>query len=220
MRSLTGFITATIARKGKFLKFLIFWYTRSMEEIEVKFLDIDVSVIEAKLIAIGATKVGETLSRISCFDYPNYRLRDTDAWIRLRTEFDKTALTYKQRLGATSHDGSTSDTGMKEVEVEVSDFDKAKEFLFSIGLIEKFAEERKRVRFEKDGIEIDIDTWPLLSPYLELEGNSWEALQALATLLGLPWESHMKCSAMQVYALNGIDENSYSVLTFDKQIKK
>ena len=191
-----------------------------MEEIEVKFLDIDVAQIQEKLQVIGAERIGEAPSQIECFDYQDHRLAASQAWVRLRTEFEKTELTYKQRLGVTSIDGSTSDTGMKEVQIEISNFESARQFLLSIGLIEKFTEERKRIRWQKDEVEIDIDTWPLLKPYLELEGKTWESLQELATLLGLVWDDHKKFSAMQVYALSGIDENSYSVLTFDQQIKK
>lgn len=191
-----------------------------MEEIEVKFLNIDEKIIEQKLLECNAQKIGETVSQICCFDYPDYRLATDSAWIRLRTEFGKTELTYKQRLGVTSQDGSTKDQGMKEINTIVSDFETTKEFLLAIGLIEKFTEERKRVRYIKDTVEIDIDTWPLLKPYVEIEGTSWNEVEKTAELLGLNWEDHIKCSAMQVYALSGINENDYKVLTFKEQIKK
>ncbi len=77
-----------------------------MEEIEVKFLEVNAEELENKLSNIGAEKIGETLSRITNFDYPDYRLKEEKAWVRLRSEFGKTTLAYKQRLGVSSEDGS------------------------------------------------------------------------------------------------------------------
>ncbi len=191
-----------------------------MEEIEVKFLNIDVLTIEARLGEIGATKVGETLSRITNFDYPNYSLKDMKAWVRLRSEFNKTTLSYKQRLGVTSDDGSTSDEGMKEIEISVSSFDTTKDFLLAIGLIEKFSQERKRIRYMKDDVEFDIDIWPLIDPYLEIEGPSWKKVEKSSTELGLDWAQHFRGSFGQVCQKYGFDDHDYSIFTFDKQIKK
>jgi len=191
-----------------------------MEEIEVKFLDVDITSLEEKLKSIGATKVGETLSRIISFDYPDYRLKEIKAWVRLRSEFGKTTLSYKQRLGVTSDDGSTSDEGMKEIEVIVEDFDTTRNFLLAIGLIEKFSQERKRIRWVKDDVEFDIDTWPLVPTYLEIEGHSWERLEKVSTDLGFDWNHHFRASFGQVCQKYGFDDHDYSVFTFEKQIKK
>ncbi len=163
------------------------------EEIEAKFLEVDITALEAKLESIGATKIGETLARITCFDYPNYSLRDNNAWVRLRTEFNQTTLAYKERLGVSSQDSSKNDEGMKEVEVTVSDFDTTKKMLFAIGMIEKFSQEKKRIRWQKGDVEFDIDTWPLTPSYLEIEGTSWESVEKATKELGLDYSKHLRC---------------------------
>ncbi len=191
-----------------------------MEEIEIKFLEVDIPSLEEKLESIGAKRVGETLSQIICFDYPDYRLRDKNAWVRLRTEFNETTLAYKERLGVSSHDASTPDGGMKEIEVTVESFDQTKLFLLSIGMIEKFSEERKRIRWEKGTIEFDIDTWPTIPPYLEIEGDSWEEVEKAAEDLDLDYKKHLRCTAHNVFLKYGFDEHDYSIFTFEKQIKK
>lgn len=191
-----------------------------MEEIEAKFLEVDIESLEKNLFDIGAKRIGDTLSQITCFDYPNYSLKDKNAWIRLRTEFGKTTLAYKERINVSSQDASSPDGGMKEIEIEVSDFEKTKELLFAIGMIEKFSEERKRIRWERGSIEFDIDTWPLTPPYLEIEGTSWEEIQKVSEELGLNYNDHLRCSAHNVFIKYGFDEHDYSIFTFDKQVKK
>ncbi|MES2930899.1 MAG: CYTH domain-containing protein [Patescibacteria group bacterium] len=191
-----------------------------MEEIEVKFLDVNIESLEKKLLDMGAEKIGETLSRITCFDYPDYQLRDKNAWVRLRTEFNETTLAYKERLGVSSEDASIKDDGMREIEVVVSDFDTTKSFLFEIGMIEKFSQEKKRIRFKKDTIVFDIDTWPLTPPYIEIEGSSWDDVKTAAENLGFKYEDHLRCSAHNIFIKYGFNDHDYSVFTFAEQIKK
>mgnify|MGYP001566398982 CR=1 FL=1 len=190
------------------------------EEIEVKFLNINPEEIEKKLKAIGATRVFEKLYKRRVFDYPDLRLNSRGAWIRLRDEQDKTFLSFKQRLGIKTRDGKTNDEGMEEVEVEVSDFEKTAELLRKIGLKEKFYEENRRIRYQLDSIEFDIDFWPGLEPYLEIEAASWMKIEEAIKLLGLNPEDKKIFSTYQIYQLKGIDENDYQKITFEKMIKK
>lgn len=191
-----------------------------MEEIEVKFLDINVDEIQDKLLSIGAEKAGETISEIVCFDYPDYSLKSINAWVRLRCEFGKTTLAYKERIGVSTQDSSVRDGGMKEIEITVSDFEQTRNFLKNIGMIEKFEEERKRIRWIKDDVEFDIDIWPLTPAYLEIESDSIDKVKNASQQLGLNYEEHIVCSAHNVFLRYGFDEHDYSIFTFDKQIKK
>src|ERR1044072_9268520 len=124
-----------------------------MEEIEVKFLDIDVAALEKKLLEIGAVKVGEYFYKRQVFDFPGFPLNAQGAWVRLRDEGDKVTFGFKKRIGYEKHDGSGSDEGTEEVEVTVSDFEKTRELLHRIGLIDKFYQENRRIRYEQDGVE-------------------------------------------------------------------
>ncbi|MDP3974680.1 MAG: class IV adenylate cyclase [Candidatus Jorgensenbacteria bacterium] len=190
------------------------------EEVEVKFLNIDSEAIQKKLAEIDAKKVGEYFYRRQVFDYPGFPLDKKAAWVRLRDEGDKIMLTFKQRLGVTSHDGSTSDEGMKEVELVVSDFEKTDEFLRSIGMIHKFYQENKRIRWMKDNIEFDIDTWPKLDPYLEIEAPTWEKVDEAVALLGLDPADKKIFSTHQIYKMNGIYELDYTRMAFDGFVKR
>lgn len=191
-----------------------------MEEIEVKFLNVGPDLIERKLREIGAEKIFDKNYRRKVFDYPDLRLNNKGAWVRLRDEKDKITLTFKQRIGVKTHNGTANDKSMEEIEVEVGDFNKTAEILSSIGLKEKLYEENRRIRYLLGSIEFDIDFWPQLEPYLEIEAVSWEEIDRAIQLLGLNPKDKKIFSTYQVYQLKGIDENDYQEITFKNMIKK
>jgi len=191
-----------------------------MEEIEVKFLNIKPNIIERKLRKIRAKKIFDKLYRRRVFDYPDLRLHKKGAWIRIRDEGDKITLTFKQRVGIKSHDGKTNDKTMQEIEVEVKDFDKTANLLRAVGLEEKFYEENRRIKYKLGEIEFDIDFWPKLKPYLEIEAHSWKEINKAIKLLGFNQKDKRIFSTYQIYQLTGINEEDYKEITFKKLVKK
>lgn len=163
------------------------------KEIEAKFINIDKDEIIVKLNSIGAKKVfDERLLRRCVYNLP---IKKEGAWARVRDEVDKVTMTYKRVV-------SESLDGVEEVEVQVDDFDKAREFLRSVGLEEKAYQETKRLRYiiEEDEVEFDIDTWPGLEPWIEIEAKSEETVIKYSELLGFDWSQAMFGSADIVYA--------------------
>jgi adenylate cyclase, class 2 len=198
-----------------------------MEEFEVKYLDINPEEIEKKLVAIGAKKVFDKLYRVKIFDYPDLRLNnDEAAWVRLRDEGDEITLTFKQRYGMPvingklGGTGETNDGGMKEIEVIVDDFEKTAQIFYAVGMIDKFIEEKRRVRYQLDDIEFDIDYMPGLNPFLEIESTSMARVEEGIKLLGLNPDEKKIFSAFQIYALNGINMLDYKAFLFSGLIKK
>lgn len=189
-----------------------------MEEIEVKFLDIEALHMEKKILEIGAKKAFDRVYKIKVFDYPDLRLDKDYSWLRLRDEGDKVTLTFKKRLGA--RDGVKNDDGMLEHEIVVSDFDQTAKIFESIGLALKFYEEKRRIRYLLEDIEFDIDFCPALKPYLEIESDDWAKIDRAISLLGLDPKDKKMYSTMQIYKQNGIDEHDYIEMTFDRLVKR
>lgn len=189
-----------------------------MDEIEVKFLNISPGKIEQKLKALGAVKVFDRLFKRRVFDYPDLRLNSRGAFIRVRDEGDKIMLAYKERQCLGQNNGN--DTGMKEIQFEVKDFTLACDFLLAVGLYEKFYEENRRICFRLNHTEFDIDFWPLLNPYLEIEAATRQEIDQAVSLLGLNPADQKVFTTFQIYELNGINELDYEILTLEKQIKK
>lgn len=192
-----------------------------MEEIEAKFLEVNVVKLKEKLEQNNAKFVGSFDYKRKTYDFEGLLLaKSRNGWVRLRDEGERVTLAYKQRLGVKVNDSSIPDEGMKEIEVVVSDFNLTDIFLKSINLIEKFYEENRRERYVLDEVEIDIDTWPMIPTYVEFEGSKWSSVKKVAEKLGFKWEEHLRCTTMQIYRKYGIEENDYSVITFNEQIKK
>ncbi len=191
-----------------------------MEEFEIKFLEVDVPELEKKLLAIGAKKVGKYNYRRAMFDYPDWRLDKEHAWLRLRTDGKETTLTYKQRIGVRSKDGSIPDEGMKETEITVSDYQKTFQIMKSVGFIIKLEVESRRIRYEKDKVVFDIDFYPKIPPFVEIEADSLASVKATAWSLGFNPGEGLICSPTQVYNKYGIHLDEYSSITFEKFVKK
>lgn len=191
-----------------------------MEEFEAKFLDVNPSEIERKALALGGRKVFDRMYHRAVFDYPDLRLDKQAAWVRVRDEGDQVTMAFKQRTGTGASDGSSNDGGMVEEEVTVSDFATACRILRHIGLTDKFFIENRRVRYEFDDVEVDVDWYPQLEPFLEIEGPSWEVVDMAIAKLGLDPKDKKVFSATQIYALKGIRDKDYSRITFDEMVRR
>ena len=101
-------------------------------------------------------------------------------------------------------------------ELEVSDMDKCGELLRQIGLEAMRKLEKYRHTFELDGVTIDIDTWPKIPTYVEVEGPSVKSLQKACDKLDLDWEKRFDGDAREVFRHYGHDLDKISVATFSE----
>jgi len=151
-------------------------------ELEVKFTHIDIEAIRQALKAAGATlEQPMRLMKRALIEEPHHEAEH--AFIRVRDEGDKITLTFKRRDDPAA---STIDS-VKELEVEVSDFDKTVAIFSEAGWHYKTFQESRRETWKCDGTEVVIDEWPWLNPYIEIEGESEADVRAAAEKLGLSW---------------------------------
>lgn len=177
-------------------------------EIEERILDIDVDSTIKKLEDLGAKKIGEWFQRRYTYDFNPRRYGQ---WIRLRTNGEETTLTYK------NVESNTID-GTKELEIVVSSFDDTNEILKILGYTPKNYQENRRIRYMYNDVEIDIDTWPMIPTYMELEGPSVEKIKELEEILEVDKSkiTTLFCDdlATEFY---GIDINSFKELKFKEE---
>lgn len=180
------------------------------KEIEARFLDINKDALIKTLNDAGAIDKGDDILKEVIFYDQSGKWSDDGRFVRLRTRQGKTIMTYKH----ISHDAVDS---AKEIEFEVPDTELAEVFLTNIDLVASRHQEKRRHTFTLDGVTIDIDTWPQIPTYVELEGESEEALQNVAKKLGLDWNSAVFIDARkiieQVYA---VPVGSMKWFTFDR----
>lgn len=173
-------------------------------EHEAKVLDIDPAMVEESILELGGRKLGDRLMRRHVYDViPG----DRSTWIRLRDTGDEVTLTVKK---------ITSDriNGTHEVEVTVDDFATTDALLGLLGFTAKSYQENRRVSFVLDGARLEIDTWPRIPPYLEIEADSTEHVLRVAQALGYAESDLTAENTIDVYARHGIDLAGIADLRF------
>ncbi len=176
-------------------------------EYEVRVLDIDVDNLLKKLEELGAKKKGEYFQRRYVYDF---KPKLEGKWIRLRTNGENTTLTIKD----IRDDNSIS--GTLELEEKVEDFDKTHLILKELGYEAKAYQENKRITYVLDDIELDIDSWPFIPTYLEIEGKNEEVVKKYIELLELQNCIITSEGVTKVYARYDIDVESYKELNFEE----
>jgi len=160
------------------------------KEIEAKFINIDIEQMRSRLLECGAVceKPMRLMKRVVY-----HQANDHDAFIRVRDEGDKITMTYKRFLDSTAIDG------VVEVETTVGDFDDAATILDQTGLYREAYQETRRETWQLDGVEIMIDEWPWIEPFVEIEGESEEAVRTVSEKLGFDWSKAVFGGVASVY---------------------
>lgn len=162
-------------------------------EYEARFLAIDVDSILDKLSEASATCVmPRTLMRRIVFK--NSDIEQRGGWLRLRDEGHRTTLTYKQTTGATS----AIDTTL-EAEIIVSDFAATRALLEAMGFKALRYQENYREEWTLGEVTFDLDTWPDLPTFLEVEGPDEDTVRTAAEQLGLDLSHASFGSVDEVY---------------------
>lgn len=167
--------------------------TKNMEiEFEATFLDIKKEDVRKKLKAIGAKLIKpEFMQRRYTFNLPKGSYSPT-SWLRVRDEQDKITMTYKEVKGKDIKD-------QKEITLEINDLENGKEFLEKIGCRGKSYQETKRELWKLDGVEICIDTWPFLEPFVEVEGKSEKKVKEVSQKIGFDYSKAFFASTTEFY---------------------
>lgn len=175
-------------------------------EYEVRVLEIDEKSIKNKLNKLKAVLVEDVFQKRYVYDF---NPKNPNKWIRLRTNGKKTTLTIKN-VETSNIDGT------RELEVVVDDFDTTNDILNELGYIPKGLQENKRIRYDLNGVEVDIDTWPGIPTYLEVEGSSEEEVYHTLDLLGIPRDRSTSLDVQSIYIeIYGIDIEKEPNLSFD-----
>lgn len=176
-------------------------------EIETKVLDIEQASLEQTLVSLGAEQTQKTRLIVDW-----YRIKDTkegeDPWfLRIRSNSEgKHEVTWKARsdiLGtARKH---------KEINFLISEPGKLADLFEELGL-EKYAhQEKDRTSYKLHEWNFDIDQYPKMPAYLEIEGTSEEHVNEAIKLLKLEnnptWAKGERILIQDTYKLDWYNMN-------------
>ncbi len=151
-----------------------------MDEIETKILEVDPKSISEKLDSLGAELILDTKFAVDWFRTKDSQEGDDQWFLRIRTTAQgKSEVTWK---GFSTVLGDSR--RHKEISFEIAEPKKMGDLFLNIGL-EKYAHQDKlRKSWQLKDWRFDLDTYPNMPSYLEIEGKSeahiQEAIQSLA----------------------------------------
>ncbi|MEG0221583.1 MAG: hypothetical protein RR702_04215, partial [Clostridia bacterium] len=108
-------------------------------------------------------------------------------WIRLRKTGEKVELTIKHILKRKKL-GYDIDK-INEYEIKVDNLEVANLILEQFSIVPRGYQEKYRISYEYDEMQIEIDKWPKIPAYVEIEGKNVEKIYNLAKLLGYEKEN-------------------------------
>ena len=161
-------------------------------EYEATFIEVDKDEIRARLRSVGAQLVKEEfMQRRTVFNLPP-SARVPGSWIRVRDEGEQITVSVK------IVDGDKIEN-QKETCLTVDNYTEAETFLSTIGCEWCAYQETLRERWELDGVEVTIDTWPFLEPFVEVESDTEARVRIVAEKLGFDWATAKFCSVDTLY---------------------
>ena len=174
-------------------------------EYEIRVLEIDKDKLIKRLNELNAKFIGEFNQKRYVYNI----IPKTDGrWLRLRTNGKKTTLTYKS-VEKNSIDGT------KELEIEVEDFEKTNSLLELVGVKNKGYQENNRIQYILDGVEIDIDSWPLIPTYVEIEGENEESVLNILKKIAIDDKKVTTLDVQSLYKeIYNIDITKIDILKF------
>jgi adenylate cyclase class 2 len=162
-------------------------------EYEATFININKDEIRQRLQSVGATLLRpEFLQKRINFKLPLGH-EQKGAWLRVRDEGDKISLSLKVVDGERIED-------QKETQLIIDNFENGRALLISIGCVEKAYQETRRELWVLDGVEVTIDEWPFLPPYVEVEGDSEASVRSVSEKLGFEWSQARFCAVDALYS--------------------
>lgn len=114
-------------------------------------------------------------------------------WLRVRDEGNKITMSLK------IVDGNKIEN-QKEIQLTVDNFEQAVNLLETIGAQKKAYQESKRELWKMGEIEIIIDEWPFLEPFVEIEGKSEDEVKTIAEKLGFDYSKAKFCAVDTLYS--------------------
>ncbi len=151
-----------------------------MQEVEVKFLEINTKEIIGKLKSLNAKKVFEGEIKAIFFDFPVDPLSKKQILVRLRKKGEKTELTIKETKD------NKSVKIADETEVYTSNYKKTLKILNLLGLKElEHRPAKHRISYQLEDIHFEIDTFEGVPTFLEIEVDAVEKIEKAVSLIGL-----------------------------------
>lgn len=164
-----------------------------MMEVELKILEIDPAIITQKILQLGGVLVTpERIVATQKFDTTQGEIKNKKDLFRIRKNGETIEITYK--LNRSQNDGFRR---AEEIETTVGDWEKIQRIIYALGFVSTQYQEKKRTTFSLNQTLIEIDVFPSIPPYIEIEGEE-ENIKKTVSDLGYSIDDTSSLSATEV----------------------
>lgn len=164
-----------------------------MNEIELKFLDIDVDEIKFKIESLGAILKYDIEIESFSFLADDFHGSDSNKkYLRVRKIGSDVVLTYK--------DPATDSkmTSRNEIEIKVDDYEKAILLIEKLGFTKGEVFRKHRIHYEFDTVHFELDTLENIPTYLEIETQTEDEMKSICEKLGLDMTMGKKGTIVEI----------------------
>lgn len=171
-------------------------------EIETKVLDIDRDEIEQKLTSLGAEKILDTKLTVDWYRVRGINEGEDPWFLRIRSDSSgKHEVTWKAKSNIIGISRKH-----KEINFSIMEPEKLSDLFEEIGLERYAHQEKYRTSFVYKDWHFDIDKYPNMPAYLEIEGTSEQSVKDAINLLGIEknrtWAKGERILIQETYGLD------------------
>ncbi len=171
-------------------------------EIETKVLDIEVPATVNKLAKLGAKKIKATRLAVTWYRFSGVKEGEDPWFLRIRSNSEGVnEVTWKAKsdvLGVARRH--------KEINFNIAEPEKLADLFLELGLEAYAYQEKDRTSFVLKDWQFDLDEYPNMPAFLEIEGISEVHVKEAITLLGLEknktWAKGERILIQEVYGLD------------------
>lgn len=149
------------------------------DKLEEVIFDVNIDDIIEKLVRNGFKKT-QIEQKIYTYDFSDRSLISNNAIFRIQVSNEKTNVQFK--LLDSSNNNYRKEEG---VLIYFDSLENAKKFMKSYSMLETGYQERKIIKFEKEGIILNVIIWPNSQPYLGIEAKNYNELKQINEELNL-----------------------------------
>lgn len=150
-------------------------------QTEAKFLKVDVDEIRKRLTMIKAVIIEPmNLFELAIVSQKHAEKISSNSWIKLRTNPKHTTLSYKEKV-------DNQPGGILRTDIVIDSFDAALELLEKLGMFLKSFQESRREMWRVGDVEVSLNEWPWLTPYMKIVASEESAVRDVCARLGFEW---------------------------------
>ncbi len=174
-------------------------------EVETSVLDIDANAIVRRLEELGARQTQKTRLVVDWYHVQGTKEGEDPWYLRIRSYSDgRHEVTWKAKS-----DAAGIARRHKEINFDIKDPAALAELFSGLGLERYAHQEKDRVSFALKNWSFDLDQYPNMPAYLEIEGsdeaNIMEAVQLLDLGRNRTWNKGERTLIQQIYGLDWYD---------------